>query len=71
MLYMDGKQLNARLILISSKGDVLQYALHFTFRFTSNEVEYETLISILKISKELGIHHLKTYSDSAHCGTSS
>lgn len=68
VLYVDVSSninsLDAGLILVSPKGGVLQYALHFAFPTTNNEVENEVLISGLKISKELGIHCLKTYSDS-------
>lgn len=53
-----------KLILTSPKEDIIQYALHFRFRSINNAVEYEALITGLKISKELRVQHLKAYSDS-------
>lgn len=32
--------------------------------FSTNEVEYEALIAGLTIAKEMGVQHLKAYSDS-------
>lgn len=67
VLYVDGSvnanSSGAGLILISPEEDVLQYALRFAFP-SNNEAEYEALISCLKISKELGVQHLKSCSDS-------
>lgn len=51
------------LILTSPEGDIIQYALHFGFTSTKNKVKYEALITGLRISEELGMQHLKAYSD--------
>lgn len=52
------------LILNGPEGDVSEYALHFKFPATNNEVEYETLIARLKIAKEVGARHLMVFNDS-------
>lgn len=52
------------LILTSPKRDIIQYALLFEFSSINDKVEYEALIVSLKISKELGVQHLKACSDS-------
>lgn len=56
--------LGAGLTLTNPKGDDIQYALCFGFPFTNNEAEYQALIAGLKISRELGVQHLKACSDS-------
>lgn len=57
VIYVDGSSnangSGAGLILTSLKGNDIQYALHFGFLFTNNEVKYEALIAGLKISKEM------------------
>ena len=54
----------ARIILTSPKGDVVEYALHFKFLATNNEAEYEALIVDVKVAKEAGARHLRAFSDS-------
>ena len=54
----------AGLIYIGLKKTIAEYALHFEFPATNNEIEYEALIVRLKISKELKVRELKVYSDS-------
>lgn len=61
--WLHANRSGAGLILISLKGDIIQYALHFGFLSTNNEAEYEALIVDLKIFKELGLQHLKACSD--------
>lgn len=56
--------LRAGLILTSPEMEDIQYALHFGFLSTNNEAEYEALIIVLTIAKELGVQYLKAYSDS-------
>lgn len=56
--------LGVELIPTSPKEDVIRHALHFGFPSTNNEVEYEVLTASLKISKKLGVQHLKAYSNS-------
>lgn len=68
ILYVDGSsntnESGVGLILVNPEGDVIQYVLHFRFSSTNNEAEYEALITGLRISKKLGVQHLKTYRDS-------
>lgn len=40
-------------------GDPLTYALTFTFRATNNDVEYDTLITSLRIATGVGVVSLK------------
>ena len=54
----------AGLILISSEGIVVEYALHFEFFATNNGAEYEALIAGLRITKELGVDRLQVHNDS-------
>ena len=42
----------------------MPYALHFDFNASNNEVEYETLITGLKLAKEVEVKSLKVHSDS-------
>ncbi|XP_073103292.1 uncharacterized protein [Elaeis guineensis] len=51
-------------ILIGSKGDVMEYALWFEFSATNNEAEYEILIVGLRLAKDMRVKHLKVFSDS-------
>lgn len=60
----NANRLGAGLILTSLEGDVIQYALHFRFSSINNEAKFEALIIGLKISKKLGVQHLKAYNDS-------
>ena len=41
-----------------------KYALYFELPATNNEAKYEALAVGLKITKELGVEHLKACSDS-------
>lgn len=67
ILHVDGLSningLGVSLIFASLEGDVLQYALCFRFSSINNEAEYEALIASLRISRELGVLHLKACSD--------
>ena len=54
----------AGLILSNPKWVVVEYALHFDFSATNNGANYEALLAGLRIAKELGVPHLKAYSDS-------
>ncbi|XP_073109291.1 uncharacterized protein [Elaeis guineensis] len=53
-----------RLILTDPEGDVTRYTLRFKFQATNNEVEYETLLAGLKVTREAGPQHLKVFCDS-------
>ena len=39
------------------------YALHFDFSTTNNEMEYEALLSDLRVVREAGAQHLKIFSN--------
>ncbi|XP_074342173.1 uncharacterized protein LOC141679618 [Apium graveolens] len=54
----------ARLILKSPEGFTIQTAISFSFPATNNQVEYEVLITGLKLSRTLRVQDLKIYSDS-------
>ena len=43
---------------------VFEYALQFSFSTSNNEVEYEALITDLKLAKELKISALQVFNDS-------
>ena len=68
VLYVDGSssaiRFEAGLILTSPEGAVMEYVLHFWFKVSNNETEYKALVTGLKIAKELGVWHLRVYSDS-------
>ena len=68
MLHVDGSSSAMRawagLILTSSKGEVVGYALWFDFFATNNEAEYEALLSGLKVARKAGAQHLRIFSDS-------
>lgn len=49
--------------MIGPEGDVAEYALQFEFLTTNNKVEYEALITELKIVKEVKVQHLTIFSD--------
>lgn len=54
----------ACMILASSDGVAAEQALNFNFKILNNEVECEALLAGLRLANELGVHHLKTFSDS-------
>lgn len=68
VLYVDGVSnasgFGAGLVIVNPEGGDIQYALRFGFSSTNNEAEYNALIIGLAIAKELGVQHLKAYSDS-------
>ena len=43
----------ARVVLISSEGKIIEYALKFQFRATNNEAEYEAAIAGLQLCRAL------------------
>ena len=54
----------AGLILTSSKGIDIEYALRFGFQASNNEVEYEAVIAGLNLAHSLEIDQLEVCSDS-------
>ncbi|KAL5539243.1 hypothetical protein UlMin_045288 [Ulmus minor] len=67
-LYVDGSSTDncsgAGVILVSPEGVRLSCALRFHFKATNNQAEYEALLAILRLVKEVSAHHLLIYSDS-------
>ena len=68
MMYFDGSVmapgLGARVVLISSDGSRLRYAIRLHFSPSNNDVEYEALINGLRIAIELGATWLYVRGDS-------
>jgi ribonuclease HI len=58
-MYFDGsytlKGAGADVVLISPEGDILKYAIQLEFPATNNTAEYEGLITVLRLAKDLGI----------------
>ena len=48
----------AGVVLISSTGECMEYAIRLHFRATNNVIEYEAIIHGLKIASELGTRRL-------------
>jgi ribonuclease HI len=42
-------------MLIPPEGDILKYAIQLEFSTTNNNVEYERLVTGLRLAKDLGI----------------
>ena len=54
----------AGIILVDPDQMLFEYALWFAFSASNNEVEYEALITGLKLAERLGAQELKVFSDS-------
>ena len=54
----------AGIVLISPEGHRVISAIHFAFKVTNNDVEYEALIAGMKLSLEMKVRHLRAQSDS-------
>jgi len=68
ILSVDGatnsKGSGAGIILEDPQGALIEQSLHFAFRASNNQAEYEALIAGMLLAKELGIHNLLAKSDS-------
>nr|XP_027124156.1 uncharacterized protein LOC113740835 [Coffea arabica] len=68
VLFVDGASSKegsgAGLLLTSPIGEELTYALKFDFPASNNEAEYETLLTGLRITHQMGITAIKVRSDS-------
>ena len=70
-LYIDGAVNNERaragagVVLMSSEGHKLSSAIHFSFRATNNDAEYEALINGLQLALEMKVENLNVFSDSS------
>jgi ribonuclease HI len=67
-MYFDGsytlKGAGAGVVLIPPEGDILKYAIQVGFPATNNIVEYEGLVTGLRLAKDLGIRRLLIRGDS-------
>ena len=50
--------------MISSNKDILKYGVQLQFPTTNNEVEYEEILTSLRLAKDLGVKSLVIKSDS-------
>ncbi|XP_077242546.1 uncharacterized protein LOC143883065 [Tasmannia lanceolata] len=67
-LFVDGSSneqgSGAGLILTGPDGLSVDYALHFCFKASINEAEYEALIAGMRMAQEVGADNLRAHSDS-------
>jgi ribonuclease HI len=67
-MYFDGsytlKGVGAGVVLIPPEGDMLKYTIQIEFSATNNIVEYEELVTGLRLAKELSIRQLLIPGDS-------
>jgi ribonuclease HI len=67
-MYFDGsytlKGVGAGVVLIPPEGDMLKYTIQIEFSATNNIVEYEELVTGLRLAKELSIRQLLIWGDS-------
>ena len=68
MIHMDGsstqKRGRASVIIASPGGDILKYEVQLKFPVINNEVEYEAILTGLKIARALGAKNALLKSDS-------
>jgi ribonuclease HI len=68
-MYFDGslklKGAGAGVLLISPKGEQLNYVLQIFWKVSNNDAEYKTLLHGLRLAILLGIKRLLVYDDSA------
>ena len=68
-LYIDGAANNegagAGVVLISPEGHKLSSAIHFSFKATNNDTEYEALINGLQLALEMKVENINVFSDSS------
>lgn len=53
-----------RVIIITLEGEMLRYGIQLKFPATNNEVEYEGILTWLRVEKALGAKNLLLQSDS-------
>ncbi|KAK3009513.1 hypothetical protein RJ639_014098 [Escallonia herrerae] len=68
LLYVDGSSKidggGAGLMLISLEKFMIEYALHFDFRASNNEAEYEALLVGIRLAHSLKVDSLSVHNDS-------
>jgi len=67
-LYVDcssnSKQCGAEVVLKSPSGLKVEQSLHFNFKASNNQAEYEALIAGLNLAGDIGVKQLKCLTDS-------
>ena len=67
-IHMDGSSMQKRggasVVIASPEGDILKYGVQLKFPLTNNEVEYETILTGLRIAWALGAKNALLRSDS-------
>ena len=67
-LHVDGasnvRGSGAGIVFVNPDGEKLKYAIHFQFKASNNEAEYEALLAGLDIARKLGAENLKIHCDS-------
>ena len=68
MLSVDGSSnqqgSGAGIVLEGPNGELIEQALHFAFKASNNQAEYEALIAGMVLAKEMGARNLLAKSDS-------
>lgn len=52
------------MILASPDSIIVEQTLYFSLRTSNNKMEYEALLAVLKLARDLGVRHLKALNDS-------
>jgi ribonuclease HI len=55
---------DTNITLRDPKGEKLNYEVHLLFSVTNNVVEYERILTYLRIDKEVGAREVNIFSDS-------
>jgi ribonuclease HI len=58
------KGAGANVMLIPHEGEILKYVVHLEFPATNNIVEYEGLVTSLRLAKDLDLRQLLIRGDS-------
>ncbi|KAL0453040.1 UNVERIFIED_CONTAM: hypothetical protein Slati_1282100 [Sesamum latifolium] len=68
LLHVDGSSTTqdsgAGIVITSSQGEDLEFAIKFGFKASNNEVKYEALVIGMSMAHEAGARHLLAYLDS-------
>ncbi|KAL0295242.1 UNVERIFIED_CONTAM: hypothetical protein Sradi_6845000 [Sesamum radiatum] len=54
----------ADIVITSSQGEDMEFAINFSFKVLNNEIEYEALVLGMRIAQNMVSLHLIAYSDS-------
>ncbi|KAL0405861.1 UNVERIFIED_CONTAM: hypothetical protein Slati_3900000 [Sesamum latifolium] len=68
LLHVDGSSTTqgsgASIVITTSQGEDLEFAIKFCFKASNNEAKYEDLVIDMRMAHEAGARHLLAYSDS-------